>query len=110
MAPPWAKQASLLVGVPEKLLPLGVIRRGSSPPPERGLITRVSKGMQSAHTPGLSVRPVSLCAPSSCFPGVVCTETANGTRCGPCPPGYTGNGSHCTDVNEVRGLPTPLLS
>lgn len=63
--------------------------------------------MQPARTPGLSVRPVLLCAPGSCFPGVVCTETATGARCGPCPPGYTGNGSHCTDVNEVRGLPTP---
>lgn len=67
----------------------------------------VSKGMQPARTPGLSVRPVPLCAPGSCFPGVVCTETRNGARCGSCPPGYTGNGSHCTDVNEVRGLPTP---
>lgn len=66
-----------------------------------------SAGMQPARTPGLSVRPVPLCAPGSCFPGVVCTETATGARCGPCPPGYTGNGSHCTDVNEVRGLPTP---
>lgn len=99
-------EASLLVGAPEKLLPW--VWFGEAPPPERGLITRVSKGMQSARTPGLSVRPVSLCARSSCFPGVVCTETANGARCGPCPPGYTGNGSYCTDVNEVRGLPTPL--
>lgn len=53
------------------------------------------------------MRPVPLCSPGSCFPGVVCSETATGARCGPCPPGYTGNGSHCTDVNEVRGLFTP---
>lgn len=29
-----------------------------------------------------------------------------GYRCGPCPPGLQGNGTHCTDINEVgrRGL------
>lgn len=64
-------------------------------------------GMQPARTPGLSVRPLSYCAAGSCFPGVACTETASGARCGPCPAGFTGNGSHCTDVNEVRRLPNP---
>lgn len=24
-----------------------------------------------------------------------------GYRCGPCPPGLQGNGTHCTDINEV---------
>lgn len=26
-----------------------------------------------------------------------------GYRCGPCPPGLQGNGTHCEDINEVRG-------
>lgn len=25
-----------------------------------------------------------------------------GYRCGPCPPGLQGNGTHCMDINEVR--------
>lgn len=24
-----------------------------------------------------------------------------GYRCGPCPPGLQGNGTHCSDINEV---------
>lgn len=49
-----------------------------------------------------SVRPLLHCAPGFCFPGVACIQTESGARCGPCPAGFTGNGSHCTDVNEVR--------
>lgn len=63
--------------------------------------------MQPARTPKLTVRPLSQCSPGFCFPGVACTETANGARCGPCPEGFTGNGSHCADVNEVRLPPPP---
>lgn len=67
-------------------------------------------GMQPAHTPGLSVRPLPQCAPGFCFPGVACTMTAGGARCGPCPAGFTGNGSHCTDINEVCPPPPPRRS
>lgn len=52
------------------------------------------------------MRPLSQCAPGFCYPGVVCTQTASGARCGPCPAGFTGNGSHCVDVNEVRSPPS----
>lgn len=27
-----------------------------------------------------------------------------GYRCGPCPPGLQGNGTHCDDINEVRNV------
>ncbi|XP_008578373.1 PREDICTED: cartilage oligomeric matrix protein [Galeopterus variegatus] len=62
-------------------------------------------GMQPARTPGLSVRPLLHCAPGSCFPGVACTQTASGARCGPCPAGFTGNGSYCADINECSAHP-----
>lgn len=29
-----------------------------------------------------------------------------GYRCGPCPPGLQGNGTHCRDIDEV-GAPEP---
>uniref|UniRef100_A0A8C2TKN3 Cartilage oligomeric matrix protein n=1 Tax=Coturnix japonica TaxID=93934 RepID=A0A8C2TKN3_COTJA len=45
------------------------------------------------------------CVPNPCFPGVPCTETSTGFRCGPCPPGYSGNGSQCTDINECSANP-----
>uniref|UniRef100_A0A8C2TKI4 Cartilage oligomeric matrix protein n=1 Tax=Coturnix japonica TaxID=93934 RepID=A0A8C2TKI4_COTJA len=48
---------------------------------------------------------IPLCVPNPCFPGVPCTETSTGFRCGPCPPGYSGNGSQCTDINECSANP-----
>lgn len=75
----------------------GVALTSPAPPPA---------GMQPARTPRVSVRPLAQCAPGSCFPGVACTQTASGARCGPCPAGFTGNGSYCADVNEVRPPPT----
>lgn len=42
------------------------------------------------------------CDPNPCHPGVTCTETVNGIRCGPCPQGMEGNGTHCTDIDEVE--------
>lgn len=52
--------------------------------------------------PVITVTQFNRCLPNPCFPGVACTETATGFRCGPCPPGYSGNGSQCTDINEVK--------
>ncbi|XP_045051658.1 cartilage oligomeric matrix protein isoform X1 [Desmodus rotundus] len=62
-------------------------------------------GMQQVKNPGVSVRPLPQCAPGYCFSGVACTETASGASCGPCPPGFTGNGTHCTDINECNAHP-----
>ncbi|CAH2293376.1 cartilage oligomeric matrix isoform X1 [Pelobates cultripes] len=45
------------------------------------------------------------CNPNPCFPGVTCTVTGSGFRCGTCPAGYSGNGSHCTDINECTVNP-----
>ncbi|KAM9331345.1 cartilage oligomeric matrix protein-like [Gastrophryne carolinensis] len=45
------------------------------------------------------------CVPNPCFSGVTCTDTVSGFKCGPCPPGYTGNGTHCTDINECSVNP-----
>ncbi|XP_067878926.1 thrombospondin-3a isoform X2 [Heterodontus francisci] len=44
----------------------------------------------------------SKCEPNPCFAGVECMETYEypGYRCGPCPEGFTGNGTHCTDIDE----------
>ena len=30
----------------------------------------------------------------------ICTDVDGGTMCGPCPSGYTGDGTVCTDINE----------
>ncbi|NXI30783.1 TSP3 protein, partial [Sterrhoptilus dennistouni] len=44
----------------------------------------------------------SRCNPNPCFSGVDCMETYEypGYRCGPCPPGLEGNGTHCVDIEE----------
>ncbi|XP_056421477.1 mucin-4 [Hyla sarda] len=42
--------------------------------------------------------PPNLCI-QGCFPGVSCDNT---TGCDKCPPGYTGNGAHCSDINECE--------
>lgn len=48
---------------------------------------------------GMQPRPS--CVPNPCHPGVKCMETPQGIKCGPCPDGMEGNGTHCTDVDEV---------
>ncbi|KAG5842766.1 hypothetical protein ANANG_G00181210 [Anguilla anguilla] len=46
--------------------------------------------------------PRSRCTPSPCYKGVHCMETFDypGYRCGPCPEGTHGNGTHCRDIDE----------
>uniref|UniRef100_A0AAR2K936 TSP C-terminal domain-containing protein n=1 Tax=Pygocentrus nattereri TaxID=42514 RepID=A0AAR2K936_PYGNA len=46
--------------------------------------------------------PQSRCIPSPCYKGVSCMEVMEypGYRCGPCPEGMTGNGTHCQDIDE----------
>uniref|UniRef100_A0A8C9RAD4 Thrombospondin 3b n=1 Tax=Scleropages formosus TaxID=113540 RepID=A0A8C9RAD4_SCLFO len=53
----------------------------------------------------------SRCMPSPCYKGVHCMETLEypGYRCGPCPEGMVGNGTHCEDVNECA-LAQPCFS
>ncbi|XP_069783892.1 cartilage oligomeric matrix protein isoform X2 [Narcine bancroftii] len=55
--------------------------------------------------PPITVYPLGKCVPHPCFPGVPCAETANGFLCGSCPNGFTGNGTHCTDVDECKTQP-----
>ncbi|RWS11455.1 cubilin-like protein, partial [Dinothrombium tinctorium] len=38
--------------------------------------------------------------PCSVNPPVVCINYPGGFQCGPCPPGFTGNGIVCTDIDE----------
>ncbi|XP_031829184.1 thrombospondin isoform X2 [Nomia melanderi] len=55
---------------------------------------------------GCRERPVTTTTPapstcdykSPCFPGADCRDTPQGPRCGPCPPGYTGDGYRCAKM------------
>uniref|UniRef100_A0A8C2K475 Cartilage oligomeric matrix protein n=2 Tax=Cyprinus carpio TaxID=7962 RepID=A0A8C2K475_CYPCA len=49
--------------------------------------------------------PQSSCVPNPCHPGVECITTPSGMKCGPCPEGMTGSGTHCTDVDECAVMP-----
>ncbi|KAG7264247.1 hypothetical protein CRUP_016250 [Coryphaenoides rupestris] len=51
--------------------------------------------------------PRSRCSPNPCYKGVSCIEAFEfpGYRCGPCPPGTTGNGTHCKDIDECGAWP-----
>ncbi|KTG38104.1 hypothetical protein cypCar_00004201 [Cyprinus carpio] len=51
------------------------------------------------------VDPQSSCVPNPCHPGVECITTPSGMKCGPCPEGMTGSGTHCTDVDECAVMP-----
>ena len=46
------------------------------------------------------------CASAPCFPFVKCISisTAPGFQCGSCPPGLSGNGINCTDIDEVSRI------
>ncbi|XP_076813896.1 mucin-like protein [Clavelina lepadiformis] len=39
------------------------------------------------------------CDLSGCFSGVECNDTDTGVSCGPCPPGMTGNGIECEQID-----------
>lgn len=55
--------------------------------------------------PGIHVmhpQPLSKCAPGTCFRQDMCIPLESGAfQCAPCPDGYTGDGVHCDDVDEV---------
>lgn len=40
-----------------------------------------------------------------CAPGVQCQDSNTGPRCGPCPPGYIGNGFDCRPGRTCRDNP-----
>uniref|UniRef100_A0A8C4QTZ8 Thrombospondin n=1 Tax=Eptatretus burgeri TaxID=7764 RepID=A0A8C4QTZ8_EPTBU len=53
--------------------------------------------------PGLVADRIPDCSLSNpCYPGVPCSNYADGVRCGPCPLGLTGNGTHCVDIDECK--------
>ncbi|KAF5880205.1 thrombospondin-3, partial [Clarias magur] len=45
----------------------------------------------------------SRCQSKPCYDGVACVDVSEfpGFRCGSCPSGTTGNGTHCQDIDEV---------
>ncbi|TKS82762.1 Thrombospondin-3a [Collichthys lucidus] len=51
--------------------------------------------------------PRSRCSPNPCYKGVSCMDSLQypGYTCGPCPPGTTGNGTHCQDIDECELQP-----
>ncbi|XP_014469756.1 PREDICTED: cartilage oligomeric matrix protein [Dinoponera quadriceps] len=52
--------------------------------------------------------PTSTCDHNSpCFPGVDCRDTSRGPQCGPCPPGFTGNGRVCTKIHIITCIDRP---
>ncbi|CAH3197379.1 unnamed protein product, partial [Porites evermanni] len=54
-----------------------------------------------AYSPGTANE--NKCSLKPCFPFVDCEETPGeglGFKCGECPPGYSGDGIRCNDVNE----------
>ncbi|XP_022106207.1 cartilage oligomeric matrix protein-like [Acanthaster planci] len=63
----------------------------------RGVMQRCSMCRENTTIPP---EKYERCGSSPCFPTVRCTDTPTGYLCGPCPDGFQGNGTHCTDINE----------
>lgn len=51
---------------------------------------------------GFPPSPLTQCAPGTCFRQNMCIpQESGGFQCAPCPDGFTGDGVHCDDVDEV---------
>uniref|UniRef100_A0A3Q3X6U7 Uncharacterized protein n=1 Tax=Mola mola TaxID=94237 RepID=A0A3Q3X6U7_MOLML len=54
----------------------------------------------------LNPQPLTQCLPGTCFRQNMCIPTKSGAfECAPCPDGYTGDGTHCDDVDECQFNP-----
>lgn len=65
-----------------------------------GRLTNVFGSYLKGQNPGTDSQ--TKCAPGECFQQSMCIETEQGFKCAPCPQGYTGDGVHCEDVDEVK--------
>ncbi|KAK7507217.1 hypothetical protein BaRGS_00001152, partial [Batillaria attramentaria] len=45
------------------------------------------------------------CRDEPCYPGVLCQPVGSSFVCGPCPPGYTGDGVNCVELNACASSP-----
>ncbi|XP_040011234.1 thrombospondin-4a [Xiphias gladius] len=51
-------------------------------------------------------QPLTQCPPGTCFRQDMCIRSESGVfQCAPCPDGYTGDGTHCDDVDECQFNP-----
>lgn len=83
------------------MCPTGLIGNPTNPGPGPGPGPRPETFRPSPPLPP-QPQPQISCAPGTCFRQSMCIPTDSGDfQCAPCPDGYTGDGVHCDDVDEV---------